>query len=71
MLIFAYTKKDNTMAKETIKQFIERMISQYSSREAFKTDLDRMILDLTDDGCSPHQLAYYKRVRNKFNKMFA
>lgn len=59
------------MPRETISQFITRKISSYGNKEAFKLDLDKMINDLIDDNCSPNQLAYYKRVRNKFNKKFA
>lgn len=59
------------MAKrETITQFIERHIGKYPTKEDFKKDLDRMILDLQDDKASPNQLAFYKRVRSKYNKQF-
>lgn len=57
--------------KETISKFIERHIKNYPTKEDFKKDLDRMIVDLEEDKCSPNQLAFYKRVRNKYNKQFA
>lgn len=59
------------MKKQTITQFIEHHLGKYATKQDFKNDLDKMIIDLTDDKCSPNQLAFYKRVKNKLAKIEA
>lgn len=53
------------MKKQTIKQWLEQFIGKYPTKDDLKKDLDRMIVDLTEDKASPNQLNFYKRVKNK------
>jgi hypothetical protein len=55
----------------TIKEWLDSFIAKYTTKEDFKTDLNRMIEDLEADKTSPYQLAFYKRVRNKLIKIEA
>ena len=54
----------------TISQWVDHYMSKYLSKEDFKIDLNRMILDLESDKTNPKQLAFYKRVRTKLNKRY-
>lgn len=55
----------------TIKEWVNHYIGKYPTKEDLKIDLDRIILDLIADKESPNQLKFYKRIRNKYVKMFA
>lgn len=56
--------------KATIAEFLTQMINRYPSNEDFKKDLDRIILDLEEDKVNQHQVKFYKRIRNKYNKLY-
>lgn len=59
------------MAKQTITQYIESMLLRYNTKEDFKADLDNLILDLdADKPYNRAQAAFYRRVRNKYEKLF-
>ena len=58
------------MKKATLTELVNHFISKYPSKEDFKIDLDRTIKDFEKDKCNPNQVAFYKRLRNKYIKMF-
>lgn len=57
------------MSQVTIIEYLKHLMYKYTTIEDFKLDLDRIILDFTQDKCNPNQLAFYKRLRNKLKKI--
>ena len=53
----------------TIQGWAKHFRSKYATKREYLKDLDKAITELKTDGGSPHQLAFYKRVKNKFIKL--
>ena len=45
-------------------------MTKHPTKEDFKIDLNRIILDCKTDEGMKHQLAFYKRLKSKLNKRF-
>ena len=57
------------MKEPTIKQWVEYFLERYPTKEDLNIDLDRIILECKTDEGMKHQLAFYKRVKNKLAKI--
>lgn len=59
------------MSSPTIMQWLKHFLDKYVTKDDLKADLDRIILEFTQDKCNPVSLAFYKRLRNKLKKIEA
>ena len=59
------------MSEPTMIQWLKHFLDKYPTKDDLKADLDRIILEFTQDKCNPHSLAFYKRLRNKLTKIEA
>ena len=56
--------------KTTIEQWVNHFRSQFISDSEFLENIDFTISELEKDKDSQAQLKFYKRVRNKYHKLF-